>query len=156
MAIKRLQTEYKQYLLDPSEYYSININEKNFLIWNIILFGSPETIFEGAILTCQLEFTKDYPNKPPKFKFIDKIFHPNIYIDGTVCMSILHEGEDIYGYETNSERWNPSQSVDSILLSLLSILSEPNFESPANVDASNLWKNNYDEYKKIIYKMISE
>jgi ubiquitin-conjugating enzyme E2 G1 len=40
-------------------------------------------------------------------------------------------------------------------MSLLSILTEPNFESPANVDASKLWRYNFDEYKKIIYKKIA-
>ena len=70
-------------------------------------------------------------------------------------MSILHEGEDIYGYEHISERWNPSHSVNSVLMSLLSILTEPNFDSPANVDASKLWRENFNEYKKIIYKKIA-
>jgi ubiquitin-protein ligase len=154
MAIKRLQIEYKQYQKEPNSFYSIIIDENNFLIWNILLFGIPETIFEGSILKCKLMFSKDYPNKPPIFKFTDDFFHPNIYIDGTVCMSILHEGEDVYGYEERAERWNPSHSVNSILLSFLSILSEPNFDSPANVDASVLWKNNFNEYKKIIYKKL--
>ena len=67
-----------------------------------------------------------------------------------MCISILHEGVDEFGYECLSERWNPSQSVNSILMSILSMLSAPNFESPANVDASKLWRDNYTEYKKII------
>jgi len=155
MSIKRLQTEFKQYLKDPNTYYSLTPDEKNFLKWNILLFGPSETIFEGGVFKCQLEFTKDYPNKPPTFKFIDNLFHPNIYPDGKVCISILHEGEDIYGYEHISERWNPSHSVNSILMSLISILSEPNFDSPANVDASKLWRDDFNSYKKIIYKLIA-
>jgi len=155
MAIKRLQSEYKQYINDINTHYSLKTDDKNFLKWEILLIGPSETIFEGGIFKCQLEFTKEYPNKPPNFKFIDNLFHPNIYKDGKVCMSILHEGVDIYGYEHISERWNPSHSVNSILMSLLSILTEPNFDSPANVDASKLWRENYNEYKKIIYKQIA-
>ena len=83
------------------------------------------------------------------------MFHPNIYPDGKICISILHEGIDVYGYEDISERWNPSHSVNSILLSISSILCEGNIESPANVDASKLWKENFNEYKKIIYKQIA-
>jgi ubiquitin-conjugating enzyme E2 G1 len=154
MAIKRLQTEYKQYLKEPNSQYSIQINNNNFLKWSILLFGPPDTLFEGGIFNCELEFPKDYPNKAPNFKFIDKLFHPNIYPDGKVCMSILHEGVDQFGYEHISERWNPSHSVNSILLSFISILSEPNFESPANVDASKMWRDNFNEYKKIIYNFI--
>jgi len=155
MAFKRLNMEFKQQEKEPNCYYSLYPDEKNFLSWDILLFGPNDTIFEGGIFKCRLEFTKEYPTKPPKFKFIDNLFHPNIYQNGDVCISILHEGVDIYGYEDISERWNPSHSVNSILMSILSILAAPNFESPANVDASKLWQENFDEYKKIIYKMIA-
>jgi ubiquitin-conjugating enzyme E2 G1 len=156
MALKRLQMELKQQQLEPNYYYSINPDEKNFLKWNILLLGPAETIFDGGIIKCYLEFPKEYPNRPPKFRFTDNLFHPNIYPDGNVCISILHEGEDIYGYEHISERWNPSHSVNTILMSILSMLSAPNFESPANVDASKLWQENFNEYKKIIYSYVAK
>lgn len=156
MAIKRLHLEYKQYLNDPNSNYTVKPDINNLLIWDILLFGPPDTIFEGGIFKCQLIFPKEYPNKPPQFIFIDKLYHPNIYNDGKVCMSILHEGIDQYGYEHISERWNPSHSVNSILMSLLSILTEPNFDSPANVDASKLWREDYMAYKKRLYTFILE
>ena len=49
-------------------------------------------------------FTKDYPSKPPQVYF-DNIMHPNIYENGKVCISILHEGTDTFGYEKDIERW---------------------------------------------------
>ena len=74
-------------------------------------------------------------------RFISKIFHPNIYPDGRVCISILHApGDDPLGYETSSERWSPVQSVEKVLLSVMSMLAEPNCESPANVDAAKMWR----------------
>lgn len=154
MSLKRLKIEYETIIKEPNYYYSININPNNFYIWNIIMIGPPETLFDGALISCSLSFTKEYPNKPPIFKFNDKIFHPNIYNDGKICISILHEGIDEYGYEHISERWNPSHNVDSILMSILSLLDKPNFESPANIDASIMWQNNIKEYKKIIYKYV--
>jgi len=156
MAIKRLQSEYNQIIKEPNYFYSVDPDKKNFLKWNVLIIGPDESIFEGGIFNCILEFSKDYPNKPPKFKFTDNIFHPNIYPDGNVCISILHEGEDIYGYEQINERWNPSHSVNSIIMSILSMLNDPNFESPANVDASKLWRENFNEYKKKIYEYISK
>lgn len=156
MAMKRLQMELKQQINEPNYYYSIEVDEKNFMKWNILLLGPADTIFEGGIFRCQIEFPKEYPNKPPSFKFIDKLYHPNIYPDGKVCISILHEGEDQYGYEHISERWNPSHSVNSILMSILSMLTAPNFESPANVDASKLWRDDFDKYKMNIYKLIAK
>ena len=62
--------------------------------------------------------------------------------NGDVCISILHEpGEDKYGYEKPEERWLPVHTVETILLSVISMLADPNDESPANVDAavSLLW-----------------
>ena len=155
MALKRLQQEFKQIMKEPNYFFSIYPNEKNFYQWDVLLIGPPDTPFEGAIIKAQINFPGDYPNKAPKFQFITKIFHPNIYDDGRVCISILHEGIDEFGYESISERWNPSQSVNTILMSILLMLAAPNFESPANVDASKLWRDKPNEYKKIVYKMVA-
>lgn len=155
MALKRLKNEYKDNIKEPNYFFSIYPNEKNFYIWDVILIGPPDTIFENAIIKAQLEFPLEYPNKPPVFTFLTDLFHPNIYINGKVCISILHEGVDMYNYESVSERWNPSHSVSSILMSIISMLPSPNFDSPANLDASKMWKENYEEYKKIIYKIVS-
>lgn len=155
ISLKRLQTEYKQYLKNPNYFYSIKPNENNFYIWDILLIGPPDSLFEGGIFKCQFIFPKEYPTKPPEFKFISNFPHPNIYTDGKVCISILHEGKDQYGYESDSERWTPSHSVDSILMSIITMLPNPNFESPANIDISLLWKNNNIKYKNIIYNIIA-
>jgi ubiquitin-protein ligase len=154
MALKRLKNEYTQYLKESTPYYSICPTE-NFFVWNVLIFGPEDTLFEGGIFEGQFRFTKDYPVKAPEFKIITPFFHPNVYTDGRVCMSILHEGIDEFGYEILSERWNPSHSVNSVLLSLLLLLAQPNFESPANVDASVLCKNNYNDYKKLVYSIVA-
>ena len=79
---------------------------------------------------------------PPTLKFQKPIpFHPNIYPDGTLCISILHPpGEDRYGYEDASERWSPVQSPETILISTISLFHSPNDESPANVEAGKLFR----------------
>jgi len=60
-----------------------------------------------------------------------------VYPDGTVCISILHApGDDPLRYESANERWSPVQGVRSVLLSVLSMLAEPNIESGADVDVS--------------------
>ena len=155
-AIKRLQHDYKEYLKNPNYFYSIEPDNNNFYLWNILLIGPPDTIFEGGIFKCQMIFPKNYPFSPPEFKFITNFDHPNIYPDGKICISILHEGDDIYNYENKSERWSPSQNIDTILISILSLLPSPNLESPANVDAKILWDKDWNSYKKYIYKIISQ
>ena len=156
MAIRRLQSEIIQLNNEPNYFFSVSPNESNFLLWDFTLIGPPETFFEGGIFKGTINFPKEYPNKPPKLIFTSNMYHPNIYSNGSVCISILHEGVDQYGYESVNERWNPSQSVSTVLMSILSMLGYPNFDSPANVDASKEWKDSVDTYKKKIYKLVAE
>jgi ubiquitin-conjugating enzyme E2 G1 len=92
---------------------------------------------EGGFFNGTLTFPTDYPMSPPTMKFTTKIWHPNVYEDGRVCISILHPpGDDEYGYEKASERWNPIHTVESIILSVITMLASPNDESPANIDGN--------------------
>lgn len=83
-------------------------------------------------------------------KFISEMWHPNsnlsviwsicyctiVDVNGDVCISILHDpGEDKWGYERPEERWLPIHTVETIIMSVISMLADPNDESPANVDA---------------------
>jgi ubiquitin-conjugating enzyme E2 G2 len=74
-----------------------------------------------------------------------------VYPNGEVCISILHPaGDDPNHYELASERWSPIQSVEKILISVMSLLAEPNDESPANVEAAKMWRERREEYEKIV------
>ncbi len=99
-------------------------------------------IFTGGNFRAILSFPPTYPHMPPTLQFQTPIpLHPNIYEDGRLCISILHPpGEDQYGYESASERWSPVQSPETILLSTVSLLHSPNDESPANVEAGKLFR----------------
>ena len=156
MALKRLRNEYKNILKNPNYFYSVRPNENNFLKWDFILLGPPDTIYEGGMFNGNITFPKNYPERPPQVKFTSELFHPNFYKDGRVCISILHEGEDQYGYEKSSERWNISLSFDSIMMSILSILAEHNLESPANMDSALMWRNEFNKFKTKVYKIIAK
>lgn len=155
MALKRLQSEYKSICKDINMCYSIFPIDDNLFKWNFIVVGPPDTIYEGGIFNGYIVFSLEYPITPPSVYF-NNIIHPNVYEDGKVCISILHEGVDNMGHEKPCERWTPSYTVDSIMVSIVSILSSPNFESPANVKYSILWKNNPVEYKKMIYHLVAK
>lgn len=153
-AVRRLMTEYKQLLNDPPEGISAGpVTEDDFFTWECLVQGPEDTPYEGGLFPASLVFPNDYPLSPPVMKFTCPIFHPNgklrfrtthsqsvlmpVYKDGTVCISILHPpGDDPNMYESASERWSPIQSVEKILISVMSMLAEPNDESGANVDAS--------------------
>ena len=78
-----------------------------------------------------------------------------VYPDGRVCISILHSpGDDPSGYELASERWSPVQTVETIMLSIISMLSSPNDESPANIDAAKQWRDDRDGFKKAVARVV--
>ena len=96
-----------------------------------------------------MTFSEEYPYQPPGFRFLIPIYHPNVYPDGRLCISILHKpGEDLTSGEAASERWSPLQGVESVLRSVLLLLDDPEINSPANVDASVLYRDNTEAYKK--------
>ena len=98
MAIRRLQSELKQLNKDPNYFYSAYPNETNFLEWEFIIIGPPETFYEGGMFKGKMIFPKEYPNRPPELNFITNLYHPNIYKDGRVCISILHPpGDSSFG-----------------------------------------------------------
>ncbi|GAM26143.1 hypothetical protein SAMD00019534_093180, partial [Acytostelium subglobosum LB1] len=140
----------------PVEGFSAGlVDDSNIYEWQIVIVGPPETPYEGGYFKAILTFTPEYPNKPPKMKFISEMWHPNVYTNGEVCISILHApGEDIYGYEQASERWLPVHTVESILVSVISMLSSPNDESPANIDAAREWRTQKDVFKKKVARTV--
>lgn len=96
-----------------------------------------------------MTFSNNYPYSPPTFKFLRPIYHPNIYPDGKLCISILHPpGEDIMSGEAAAERWSPLQGVESVLRSVLLLLDDPEVNSPANVDAGVLYRNDREAFKQ--------
>jgi len=78
-----------------------------------------------------------------------------VYPTGLVCISILHApGDDPMHYEKASERWSPIQSVEKILISVMSMLAEPNDESPANIDAARMWRERRAEYERRVRECV--
>ncbi|KAF2272651.1 ubiquitin-conjugating enzyme [Westerdykella ornata] len=151
-ASKRLFKEYKALCSDPPEGITAGpVSEDDMYLWEALIQGPDGTPFEGGVFPAELKFPRDYPLAPPSMRFLVDVWHPNVYPDGRVCISILHApGDDPNMYEHASERWSPIQSVEKILISVMSMLAEPNDESPANVDAARMWRERRGEYEKIV------
>jgi len=156
-----LMKQLKDLTKNPVEGFSAGLkDDSNPYVWEIMIMGPPDTPYEGGFFQATMEFPRDYPNMPPKLKFervgSECFYHPNVYEDGRVCISILHPpGEDSWGYESASERWLPVHTVESILISVLSMISSPNDESPANVDCAALWRNDRKAFDKRVRKLVS-
>ncbi|CAG7820289.1 unnamed protein product, partial [Allacma fusca] len=114
----------------------------NIMIWDALILGPPETPFEDGTFKISIEFTENYPYEPPAFRFLSKMFHPNVYSDGTFLLDILHN------------HWNPSYTVSSVLISILSLLSEPNLNSSVNPSAAQLYQENQSEYVKTVKECV--
>ncbi|EDW42274.1 ubiquitin-conjugating enzyme E2 G1 [Drosophila sechellia] len=140
----------------PVEGFSAGlVSDSDIFKWEVVIIGPPDTLYEGGVFKAHLIFPKEYPLRPPKMKFITEIWHPNIDKAGDVCISILHEpGDDKWGYEKAEERWLPVHTVETILLSVISMLTDPNDESAANVDAAKEYRENYAEFKRKVTRSV--
>ncbi|KJE95386.1 ubiquitin-conjugating enzyme E2 [Capsaspora owczarzaki ATCC 30864] len=151
-----LQRQLQELNRHPIEGFSAGlVDDSDIFKWEVMIIGPPDTLYEGGFFKAHLIFPREYPHRPPKMTFISEIWHPNVHHNGDVCISILHEpGEDKYGYEKASERWLPVHTVETILLSVISILSDPNDESPANIDAAKEWRENRDAFRKKVQRCV--
>ena len=115
-----------------------------------------------------MEFCEEYPNRPPRVKFLSKMFHPNIYADGGICLDILRNKWvfNSFYFLTRIKfylllilyfsRWSPTYDVSAILTSIQSLLSDPNPNSPANSMAAQLFKENRREYEKRVKACVEQ
>ncbi|KAH1165166.1 hypothetical protein KIL84_022725 [Mauremys mutica] len=102
-ARRRLMRDFKRLQEDPPAGVSGAPSENNIMVWNalFIIFS-----FNSGTFKLTIEFTEEYPNKPPTVRFVSKMFHPNVYADGSICLDILQN------------RWSPTYDVSSILTSI--------------------------------------
>uniref|UniRef100_F1LA80 Ubiquitin-conjugating enzyme E2 R2 n=1 Tax=Ascaris suum TaxID=6253 RepID=F1LA80_ASCSU len=160
-AVRALSLELKSLQTTPVEGFTVTASDDNIFVWTVAIFGPPGTLYQGGYFKAVLKFPPNYPYAPPSVKFLNKVWHPNVYENGDLCISILHPPiDDPHSGELACERWNPTQNVRTILLSVISLLNEPNTSSPANVDASVMyrrWKESNgkdDEYARIVRKQV--
>ncbi|KAA0161633.1 hypothetical protein FNF28_04982 [Cafeteria roenbergensis] len=153
VAMRRLLTELESLARDPPPLISAcPVSEERWHEWDCVIVGPDDTLYAGGAFRAKLLFPSQYPMQPPKMVFTSAMWHPNIYKggdrDGEVCISALHPatGDPMTG-ETVSEQWSPARTIESILLSVQSILAEPNLSSPANVDAAAQMRREPDGFR---------
>ena len=113
-------------------------SEDNLFQWQASVVGPDESPWEGGIYKLRLQFPDQYPDKPPRVRFLSEMFHPNIFADGSLCLDIIQD------------KWKPIYTVASILSSIQSLLCDPNTDSPANQEAAKLYQANKKEYNKCV------
>jgi len=135
-AKRRLINDFKRFEKEDSNGIFASPLNDDVLTWEAVIFGPDDSPWEGGTFKLLLEFTEEYPTKPPSIKFITNMYHPNIYSDGKICLDIL------------TNQWSPIYDVHTVLTSIQSLLSDPNPDSPANAEAARLYTENVQEYYK--------
>jgi ubiquitin-protein ligase len=118
-AIKRIQKELKEFKEPVSGCTAELVDANDLLHWRATIEGPSETPYHNGVFQLDIKFPKDYPFSPPKLTFITKIYHVNINSDGAICLDIL-----------KSQHWSPALTISKVLLSLCSLLNEPNYNDP--------------------------
>jgi len=134
MAIKRLQKELLDMEKDAPSNCSAGLMNDDLFSWKATLIGPSATPYEGGIFYLKIFFPSDYPFKPPKITFETKIYHPNINSAGAICLDILKDS------------WSPALTISKVLLSICSLLTDPNPNDPLVADIANVYKTNRQQY----------
>jgi len=109
-------------------------NDNNIRHFQAVINGPEGTPYEGGRFLMDIKIPDNYPMPDhtgrPRFKFISKVYHPNIGINGDICLDIL------------AGNYSPQSSLESLILSLVSMFMDPNTSSPMNSEAGNKYDNN--------------
>ena len=109
---------------------------ENMTQWVGYIDGPEETPYAHGRFHLTIEFPIDFPFKPPQVRFNTPVFHPNIDTNGEICLDILHS------------QWSPALSVRGLLISLCSLLTDPNPEHGLNKEALKLYRTNREKYNE--------
>ncbi|PKU78090.1 Ubiquitin-conjugating enzyme E2 8 [Dendrobium catenatum] len=158
MASKRIVKELKDLQKDPPTSCSAGIIGKKYIYiyfkncnlqfkiisgplgedmfhWQATIMGPPDSPYAGGVYLVNIHFPPDYPFKPPKVAFKTKVFHPNINSNGSICLDIL------------KEQWSPALTISKVLLSICSLLTDPNPDDPLVPEIAQMYKTDRAKYE---------
>ncbi|KAL9238398.1 hypothetical protein vseg_012826 [Gypsophila vaccaria] len=137
MASRRILKELKELERDPPSSCSAGPVAEDMFHWQATIYGPNESPYAGGIFLINIHFPPDYPFKPPKVAFKTKVFHPNINSNGSICLDIL------------KEQWSPALTISKVLLSICSLLTDPNPDDPLVPELAHLYKNDRNKYESM-------
>ncbi|KAJ3026732.1 UNVERIFIED_CONTAM: Ubiquitin-conjugating enzyme E2 11 [Siphonaria sp. JEL0065] len=115
----------------------------NLLSWAATIQGPSGTVYEGLNYKLAMKFPLNYPYSPPTITFQTPMYHPNVDTAGNICLDIL------------KDKWSAIYNVQTVLLSLQSLLGEPNNDSPLNGQAADMWSKPV-EFRKVVLQTWKE
>lgn len=94
----------------------------------VTIQGPPQSCYEGGLFRLELFLPEEYPMKPPKVRFLTRIYHPNVDKVGRICLDII------------KDKWSPALLINKVLLSIQILMSSPNPDDPLANDVADHWK----------------
>ena len=131
---QRIKTELNLLQKDPPGNCSAGPVDDDLFHWEATIMGPEKTVYEGGIIQLNILFPSNYPFKPPKIKFNTTIYHPNINSSGGICLDIL------------KDNWSPALTISKVLLSICSLLNDPNPDDPLVPDIAEQYVKNRAAY----------
>lgn len=135
MALRRITRELADLKADPPSNCSAGPEGDDMFRWEGVIFGPADSPYAGGVFKMKIVFPMDYPFKNPIVTFMTKIYHPNINSSGVICLDILKQA------------WSPALTISKVLLSICSLLTDPNPNDPLVPEIANLYKTNKREYE---------
>lgn len=135
-ASRRILKEIDDISKDPPSNCTAGPIDGNIYLWEGMIFGPDDSPFVGGVFKLRIQFPADYPFKPPSVNFTTKIFHPNVNSAGIICLDIL------------KTQWSPALTISKVLLSILSLLTDPNPNDPLVPDIAQLYKSDKRLYEE--------
>lgn len=135
-ASARITKELRDLQKDPPTQCSagpVNPSEDMFC-WQATIMGPNESPYAGGVFMVNIQFPPDYPFKPPKVYFKTRVYHPNINSNGSICLDIL------------KEQWSPALTIAKVLLSICSLLTDPNPDDPLVPEIAHILKTDPKRY----------
>ncbi|KZV32005.1 hypothetical protein F511_39217 [Dorcoceras hygrometricum] len=132
---KEASPELKDLQKDPPTSCSAGPVAEDMFHWQATIMGPPDSPYAGGVFLVTIHFPPDYPFKPPKVAFRTKVFHPNINSNGSICLDIL------------KEQWSPALTISKVLLSICSLLTDPNPDDPLVPEIAHMYKTDRSKYE---------
>lgn len=132
--LQRLQYELKN-AKELDEYgIIIETDETNIYKWTITMQGPDDSPYQEGTFKLSVEFPSNYPFAPPSINFITKIYHCNVNNSGGICLDIL------------KEQWSPALTINKVVLSIISLLNDPNPDDPLIPEIAQIYLNDRAQY----------
>merc|ERR1712029_290583 len=137
MALKRIKKELADLGRDPPAQCSAGPVGDDLSHWQATIMGPSDSPYQGGVFFLTIQFPTDYPFKPPKVAFTTRIYHPNVNSNGSICLDILRS------------QWSPALTISKVLLSICSLLCDPNPDDPLVPEIARIFKTDRDKYTEL-------